>query len=76
MGHDDGDVNEHQESESGPGKKDFVKSHGLTSGEAEELMKKFGPNALEEKHTRKWLIFVSQLYQVSVKLTLMAPMEV
>jgi magnesium-transporting ATPase (P-type) len=43
--------------------RDFPISVGLTSVEAEELLRKFGRNELPEKVTPKWLIFVRLLYQ-------------
>jgi len=40
---------------------DFVLNlDGLTSEEAEELFKLYGPNCLPEKVTPKWLIFLLQ----------------
>ena len=42
----------------------FIKSNGISTVEAEELLKIYGRNELEEKSTPKWLIFVSQFYQV------------
>jgi len=59
---DEADVNDHDEEGRGP-RKEFKKSHGLTTAEADELLKICGRNELEEKTTPKWLIFVSQLYQ-------------
>ena len=44
----------------------FVKSVGLSTAEADVLIKKYGRNELEEKKTPKWLIFASQLYQPMV----------
>ena len=41
----------------------FVYSHGLTSSEAEALLKKYGPNALPEKTLPKWYVFLSLLWQ-------------
>ena len=41
----------------------FIRSEGLTSSEAALLMAKYGRNELAEKHTPKWLVFLSQLYQ-------------
>ena len=62
-----GDVNVHEEQEHGGGpKKPFIKSHGLTTVEADELLRRYGRNELEEKKTPKWLIFVSQLYEPMV----------
>lgn len=62
---DDGDINDHKEAETGPGgKKVFIKSHGLTSVEANELLKIWGRNELQEKVIPKWYIFCSQLWQV------------
>ncbi|KAG2442961.1 hypothetical protein HXX76_003035 [Chlamydomonas incerta] len=43
--------------------REFVISEGLTTAEAEELLKVHGRNELEEKHTPSWLIFIRQLYQ-------------
>lgn len=43
--------------------KSFVPSRGLTSKEAEDLLKFWGPNEIEEKKTPKWKIFISQLNQ-------------
>jgi H+-transporting ATPase len=40
-----------------------VISHGLTSAEAEELLRIHGPNMLPEKIIPKWYIFISQLWQ-------------
>jgi H+-transporting ATPase len=41
---------------------DFILNFdGLTSEEAEELLKLYGPNCLPEKVTPKWLIFLQQL---------------
>jgi len=34
---------------------------GLTTAQAEELLKQWGPNSLPEKHTPKWLIFLRLL---------------
>jgi H+-transporting ATPase len=59
---DASDINDHDE-EGGGFKRPFVKSHGLTSREAEALLGQYGRNELEEKKTPKWLIFASQLYQ-------------
>lgn len=43
---------------------DFVLNlDGLTTEEAEELFKLYGPNELPEKITPKWLIFLQLLYQ-------------
>jgi H+-transporting ATPase len=42
---------------------DFVKSKGLTSAEADELLRRFGRNELEEKKTPKWIIFAKLLIQ-------------
>jgi len=43
---------------------DFVLNlDGLTSEEAAELLKLYGPNSLPEKITPKWLIFLQLLYQ-------------
>ena len=47
-----------------------VKSVGLTSAQAESLLKQYGRNELEEKKTPKWLIFASQLYQPMVRIGL------
>ena len=41
----------------------FLISKGLTTAEAEALLKKHGPNVLPEKKVPKWYIFVSQLWQ-------------
>lgn len=41
----------------------FTFSHGLTSAEAANQLKIFGPNELPEKVVPKWYIFVSQLWQ-------------
>jgi H+-transporting ATPase len=41
----------------------FEYSHGLTEAEAEERLKKYGPNCLPEKVIPKWYIFVSLLWQ-------------
>lgn len=60
--HDAGDVNAHDEEGHGEPKKDFVPSHGITTEEADELMKQWGRNELEEKSTPSWLIFLQQLY--------------
>ena len=35
---------------------EFKESKGLTTGEAEALLKQWGPNALEERRTPTWLI--------------------
>jgi H+-transporting ATPase len=43
--------------------KKFPISKGLTTKEANELLKEFGRNELPEKITPKWLIFCSQLWQ-------------
>lgn len=67
---EDGDMNEHEENESGRTKNaDFKISHGLTSAEAAELLIKYGRNELEEVVIPKWYIFVSQLWQVQKKYT-------
>lgn len=44
-------------------KEPFVPSKGLTSHEAEVLLKKWGRNELEEKKKPKWLIFLELLWQ-------------
>ncbi|GFR41407.1 hypothetical protein Agub_g2090 [Astrephomene gubernaculifera] len=44
-------------------KKEFVRSVGLTSKEAEELLRVHGRNELEEKTTPSWLVFLKQLIQ-------------
>lgn len=44
------------------GDEDFVESKGLTSAQAEELLKQWGRNELPEKTIPKWYIFVSQLW--------------
>ena len=41
----------------------FKYSHGLTSSEAEKLLREYGRNELPEKVVPKWYIFVSQLWQ-------------
>lgn len=41
----------------------FPKSEGLTTAQAEELVKKYGRNELPEKVTPKWYIFLSLLWQ-------------
>lgn len=41
----------------------FVYSHGLTTSEAEVLLKKYGLNSLPEKSTPLWYIFISLLWQ-------------
>eukprot|EP01038_Epipyxis_sp_PR26KG_P014289 gene14289-19169_t len=41
----------------------FKYSHGLTSAEAENLLRLHGKNELPEKVVPKWYIFVSQLWQ-------------
>mmetsp|Transcript_19959 Transcript_19959/g.33403 ORF Transcript_19959/g.33403 Transcript_19959/m.33403 type:complete len:906 (+) Transcript_19959:83-2800(+) len=41
--------------------KDFTPSRGLTTSEAEALLKQWGRNELEEHHKPKWLIFLEQL---------------
>jgi len=41
----------------------FQYSHGISSEEAEILLKKFGRNELPEKVVPKWYIFVEQLWQ-------------
>ena len=41
----------------------FVYSHGLTAVEAEERLKKYGPNCLPEKVTPAWVIFLGLLIQ-------------
>jgi hypothetical protein len=46
----------------------FVKSHGLTTVQAEELLKIHGTNELHEKVVPKWFIFLSQLWQVFIYL--------
>eukprot|EP00667_Euglena_gracilis_P001245 EG_transcript_1245 len=38
-------------------------SHGLTSAEAAELMKQYGPNSLPDKTKPKWLLFAENLWQ-------------
>ena len=58
------DVNEHDEEGGGRKVKEFVKSTGLTTAEAEVLLAKYGRNELEEVKIPKWYIFVSQLWQV------------
>jgi H+-transporting ATPase len=40
----------------------FVPSTGLTQAQAAQLFAKYGPNALPEKSTPKWLIFLEQLW--------------
>jgi len=47
------------EDEEGP----FVPSHGITSEEADALLKQWGRNELVEKRTPSWLVFLQQLYQ-------------
>ncbi|GLC35934.1 hypothetical protein PLESTB_000520900 [Pleodorina starrii] len=47
----------------GEARTDFTPSEGLTSAEADELLKVHGRNELEEKVTPSWLIFLRQLYQ-------------
>ncbi len=39
-----------------PSTKDFIPSHGLTTGEANDLLKKWGRNELLEKSTPTWLV--------------------
>jgi hypothetical protein len=64
-GQKDANINDHDE-EGGHGPKTpFVKSHGLTSAEAEALFLIHGRNELEEKTTPKYVIFFSQLIEVS-----------
>jgi hypothetical protein len=46
------------------GKPTFVKSHGLSSEKAAELLAVFGRNELPEKVTPKWRVFVAQLIEV------------
>lgn len=41
----------------------FVNSHGLTTDEAEILLKQYGLNSLPEKNTPHWYIFISLLWQ-------------
>jgi H+-transporting ATPase len=41
----------------------FIYSEGLTSQEAENLLKQYGPNSLPEKTTPLWYVFVSLLFQ-------------
>ncbi|KAG5186014.1 H+-exporting ATPase golden alga [Tribonema minus] len=41
-------------------KEEFIPSKGLTTAEAEELLIKWGPNALEEKVKSKWKILLEQ----------------
>jgi len=41
----------------------FVFSHGLTTSEAERLLKIHGPNTLPEKIIPKWYIYMQQLWQ-------------
>eukprot|EP00121_Abeoforma_whisleri_P000944 Awhi_evm1s839 len=41
---------------------EFIPSEGLTSSEVKVLQAQWGPNALEEKVTPKWLIFLQQLW--------------
>ena len=54
----------HVHGEDGPnGEVTFVKSKGLTSAEADELLRRYGRNELEEKKTPKWLIFARLLIQ-------------
>lgn len=40
-----------------------VKSEGLTSAQAKELLAKYGKNQLPEKTVSKWYLFFSQLWQ-------------
>lgn len=49
--------------EGGPEPIEFVKSHGLSTEEATELLRRVGRNEIEEKVTPKWLIFMQQLWQ-------------
>lgn len=41
----------------------FPKSEGLTTAQAEDLLRQYGRNELPEKVTPKWLIFASLLWQ-------------
>ena len=43
--------------------KSFPLSEGLSSGESNDLLEKYGKNELPEKVTPKWLIFCSLLWQ-------------
>lgn len=52
-----------RDEETGEFKKKFIKSEGLSTLVAEELIKSFGRNELAEIKTPKWLIFLQQLYQ-------------
>ena len=54
------------EDQDSPGKLDFTLSHGLTTSEAEVLLKKWGRNELVEKLTPTWLIIfrLERLYFV------------
>lgn len=47
--------------EDGVDTKSFTPSTGLTTAQAEALLKQYGRNELEEKHKPKWLIFLEQL---------------
>ena len=44
----------------------FEYSHGLTSHEADALLKQYGLNVLPEKVTPKWKILLNQVTQVCV----------
>lgn len=57
------EVHMHEDEDGHGGNKDFVRSVGLSTQEAEELLKVHGRNELEEKTTPSWFIFVQQLYQ-------------
>ena len=43
--------------------KAFVYSHGLTTAEAEVLLKQYGYNSLPEKSTPLWYVFMALLFQ-------------
>ena len=49
--------------EKGDQSNNFKFSSGLSTAEAERLLRVHGPNVLPEKKTPKWYIFVSQLWQ-------------
>lgn len=55
-------ISEHNEHAAGAPSSQLPPSHGLSTSEAEELLKQYGPNALPEKKTPSWLIFVRLLW--------------
>lgn len=60
----EGGINDHDEEGGGKARKPFVKSHGLTTAEADRLLLQYGKNELVEVKTPKWRIFVNQLIEV------------